>query len=119
MDKVNLAAKLALIDEPWSPKAVGEVNDFHVKLVKLQGEFVWHQHELEDELFLVISGRMTIQFRDREVRLQAGEFLIVPRGVAHRPVADEQCKVLLLEPVATVNTGSAPGDRTVEQPEWI
>ena len=119
MNKVNLHQKFELFDETWRPYIVGELNGQHLKLVKLQGEFVWHQHELEDELFLVISGRMTIQFRDREIRLQAGEFLIVPRGVEHRPVAEALCEVLLLEPVATVNTGSAPGDRTVEQPEWI
>ena len=119
MEKVNLEQKFGLFSETWQPRIVGELNGQHVKLVKLQGEFVWHHHEQEDELFLVVAGRMTIQFRDREVALQAGEFLIVPRGVEHRPLAEELCQVLLLEPATTVNTGSAPGVRTVDNPEWI
>jgi mannose-6-phosphate isomerase-like protein (cupin superfamily) len=118
MDKVNLAAKLALIDEPWSPKAVGEVNDFHVKLVKLQGEFVWHSHDVEDELFLVLQGRLRMQFRDHEVALDPGELIVVPHGTEHRPVADEEVHVLLLEPKSTVNTGTAGGERTREV-EWV
>ena len=118
MDKVNLAAKLALIDEPWSPKAVGEVNDFHVKLVKLQGEFVWHSHDVEDELFLVLQGRLRMQFRDHEVGLDPGELIVVPHGIEHRPVADEEVHVLLLEPKSTVNTGTAGGERTREV-EWV
>ena len=119
MEKVNLEQKFGLFSETWQPRIVGELNGQHVKLVKLQGEFVWHHHEQEDELFLVVAGHMTIQFRDREVALQAGEFLIVPRGVEHRPLAEELCQVLLLEPATTVNTGSAPGVRTVDNPEWI
>ena len=119
MEKVNLEQKFGLFSETWQPRIVGELNGQHVKLVKLQGEFVWHHHEQEDELFLVVAGRMTIQFRDREVALQAGEFLIVPRGVGHRPVAQELCQVLLLEPTTTVNTGSALEERTVDNPEWI
>ena len=119
MEKVNLNQKFGLFSETWQPRIVGELNGQHVKLVKLQGEFVWHHHEQEDELFLVVAGRMTIQFRDREVALQAGEFLIVPRGVEHRPLAEELCQVLLLEPATTVNTGSALGERTVDNPEWI
>jgi mannose-6-phosphate isomerase-like protein (cupin superfamily) len=118
MDKVNLAAKLALIREPWSPKAVGAVNDFHVKLVKLRGEFVWHAHEVEDELFLVLQGRLRMQFRDKEVVVDPGEFLVVPHGTEHRPVADEEAHVLLLEPKSTVNTGTAGGERTRDV-EWI
>ena len=119
MEKVNLEHKFSLFEEPWQPRIVGELNGQHVKLVKLLGEFVWHQHEQEDELFLVVAGQLTIQFRDREVELQTGEFLVVPRGVEHRPVARALCQVLLLEPVTTVNTGSSPGERTVEQLEWI
>jgi mannose-6-phosphate isomerase-like protein (cupin superfamily) len=118
MHKVNLKEKLALIGEFWSPRAVGAVNDFHVKLVKLKGEFVWHAHEREDELFLVLSGRLRMQLRDGEVTVEPGEFVIVPHGTEHRPVADEEAHVLLLEPSSTVNTGSAGGERT-RAVEWI
>lgn len=119
MDKVNIAEKLAQFDERWSPKIVGQVNDFHVKLVKLEGEFVWHHHEEEDELFLVVSGSMVIKFRDRDVRLDEGEFLIVPRGVEHKPVAEREAHVLLLEPASTLNTGNVRSERTVEKPERL
>jgi mannose-6-phosphate isomerase-like protein (cupin superfamily) len=116
--KVSLSAKLARFQELWSPKIVGAVNDFHVKLVKLKGAFVWHSHEAEDELFLVLRGRLRMQFRDREEAVEEGELIIVPRGVEHRPVADDEVHVLLLEPSSTVNTGTAGGERTRE-PEWI
>ncbi|MFO7694932.1 MAG: cupin domain-containing protein [Vicinamibacterales bacterium] len=109
---VNLADKLALITEYWSPKIVGAVNDFSVKLVKLRGEFVWHAHEAEDELFLVLEGTLRMQFRDREIVVRKGEFLVVPHGTEHRPVADDEVRVLLLEPASTVNTGTAGGERT-------
>jgi len=112
MNKVNLSQKLSLISERWAPKVVGEVNDFHVKLVKLQGEFVWHSHEAEDELFLVLKGRLRMQFRDREITIQPGEFIVVPRGTEHCPMADEEVHVLLLEPKSTINTGTAGGERT-------
>lgn len=118
MDIVNVAHKLSLFQEHWSPRIVGEINDSFVKLVKLKGEFVWHHHEDEDELFLVIKGRLLIKLRDRDLWLGEGEFVIIPRGVEHMPVADEEVHVLLLEPKSTVNTGSAGGDRTV-QAEWI
>jgi mannose-6-phosphate isomerase-like protein (cupin superfamily) len=116
--KVNLSEKLSLVQEFWSPKAVGAVNDFHVKLVKLQGEFIWHSHEIEDELFLVLKGRLRMQFRDREIAVQEGEFIIVPHGTEHRPVADEEVHILLLEPASTLNTGTAGGERTRDV-EWI
>jgi mannose-6-phosphate isomerase-like protein (cupin superfamily) len=119
MEKVNLATKLAGIAAPWQPKIVGELNGQMVKLVKLQGEFVWHHHETEDELFLVISGRFRMEFRDHHVWLETGEFLIVPRGVEHRPVADEEAHVLLFEPASTLNTGNVRNERTVEQLERI
>jgi mannose-6-phosphate isomerase-like protein (cupin superfamily) len=119
MDKVNLMEKFALFDERWSPKVVGELNGQHVKLVKFRGEFVWHKHDDEDELFLVVKGRFLMEFRDREVRLEEGEFLIVPRGVEHRPVADEEVQVLLFEPAGTVNTGEVQDERTVDVPERI
>jgi mannose-6-phosphate isomerase-like protein (cupin superfamily) len=114
MDKVNLRDKLRLFDDHWSPKIAGELNGQMVKLVKLKGPFVWHHHENEDELFLVLHGRLKMEFRDRDVFLEEGEFLIVPRRVEHRPVADEEVHVLLFEPAGTLNTGNVTGDRTVE-----
>lgn len=119
MHKVNLAEKLTQFSNHWSPKIVGELNGQHVKLVKFQGEFVWHQHENEDELFYVVEGSFDMQFRDRTVSLQAGEFLIVPRGVEHRPVAENEVSVMLFEPASTVNTGNAPGELTVAEPDRI
>jgi mannose-6-phosphate isomerase-like protein (cupin superfamily) len=118
MDKVNLAEKLARIDEPWRPKVVGELNGQEVKLVKLQGTFVWHHHETEDELFLVVRGRLRIEFRDRTVELAPGEFLIVPHGVEHRPAADCETEVLLFEPAATRNTGNVV-DETFTAPMGV
>lgn len=117
--KVNLVEKFARFSDHWSPKVVGDLNDCHVKLVKLKGEFVWHHHEREDELFLVVKGRMTIQLRDGEVRLEPGEFVIIPKGMEHRPVAEEEAQVLLLEPKSTLNTGNVKGARTVEKLERI
>ncbi len=119
MEKVNLGEKLALFADHWSPKVVGELNGQHVKLVKFRGEFVWHTHDAEDELFLVVRGRFTMEFRDRTVGVGEGEFLIVPRGVEHRPVADEEVHVLLFEPATTLNTGDVRNERTVERPERI
>ena len=119
MEKVNLAEKFALVSEYWQPKIVGELNGQRVKIVKFKGPFVWHHHDVEDELFLVVKGSFRMEFRDRQTDLAAGEFLIVPRGVEHRPVADEEVEVLLFEPATTVNTGSAPSERTVEHPERI
>ena len=119
MDKVNLQAKLALFSEHWAPRIVGELNGQHVKLVKFQGEFVWHQHHSEDEMFLVLHGTFQMEFRDRTVPLAEGEFLIVPRGVEHRPVAAEEVHVLLFEPAGTLNTGDAIDARTVAHPKNI
>lgn len=118
MEKVILAQKLAMFHDHWHPRIVGELNDSHVKLVKVQGEFVWHQHDDEDELFLVLHGRLCIQFRDHDVWLEPGEFLIVPKGVEHRPTASEEAHLLLLEPKTTVNTGTAGGERTAVA-DWI
>jgi mannose-6-phosphate isomerase-like protein (cupin superfamily) len=117
--KVNLRDKLALFTAQWDPKIVGELNGQHVKLVKFQGEFVWHHHEHEDELFLVVDGRFTMQFRDRNIALEPGEFLIVPRGVEHRPVAEQEVHVLLFEPATTLNTGNVVSERTVSEPARI
>jgi mannose-6-phosphate isomerase-like protein (cupin superfamily) len=119
MDKVNLREKLGLFSERWSPRIVGELNGQHVKLAKLEGEFVWHQHEREDELFLVLRGALDIHLRDRVVTLEEGEFFIVPRGVEHKPVAEEEVHVLLLEPASTLNTGNVRSGRTVECPERL
>ena len=119
MEKVSLAEKLASISEAWSPKIVAALNGQHVKLAKLDGEFVWHSHEQEDELFLVIRGTLDLEFRDKTVTLGPGELIVVPRGVEHRPVAREEGEVLLFEPASTVNTGTAGGERTVADPEWI
>ncbi|MDY3562190.1 cupin domain-containing protein [Gemmata sp. JC673] len=119
VEKVNLADKLAMFSDHWRPKVVGELNGQHVKLVKFQGAFVWHRHDHEDELFLVVRGSFRMEFRDRTVPLDAGEFLIVPRGVEHRPVADEEVHVLLFEPASTLNTGEVRNARTVERPEHI
>jgi mannose-6-phosphate isomerase-like protein (cupin superfamily) len=119
MQKVNLAEKFAGFSEHWKPKIVGELNGQQVKLVKFAGEFVWHHHEREDELFLVVNGRFRMELRDRTIELEAGEMLIVPRGVEHRPVSDGEVSVLLFEPAATLNTGNVRGERTVEQPERI
>lgn len=117
--KVNLAAKLALFSEVYKPKIVGEVNDFLVKLVKIRGPFVWHHHEKEDELFLVLSGKLTIHFRDGDAVLSPGEFLVVPKGVEHKPSAEEEAQVLLLEPKTTLNTGNVANERTVAELERI
>jgi mannose-6-phosphate isomerase-like protein (cupin superfamily) len=106
MEKVNLADKLALFHDHWRPKIVGDLNGQHVKLVKFSGEFVWHQHDHEDEMFFVVRGTFRMQLRDREIELREGEFLIVPRGVEHRPVADEEVSVMLFEPAGTLNTGN-------------
>ena len=119
MDKVNLVERLALFRDYWSPKIVGELNGQYVKLVKFQGEFVWHHHEHEDELFLVVKGRFRMEFRDRQVWLEEGEFLIVPRTVEHRPVAEEEAHVLLFEPATTLNTGNVVNERTIEDLERI
>ena len=119
MDVVNLTEKFGKFSDLWSPKMVGELNGQAVKLAKLHGEFVWHSHADEDELFLVCKGRLRMEFRDRVVEFGVGEFLIVPKGVEHRPVADQECEILLFEPLSVVNTGDAGGERTVTDLEWI
>ena len=113
MEKVNLQEKFALFHDHWRPRILGEVNDCQVKAAKLLGEFEWHHHEQEDEMFLVIEGQLTIKFRDRDIVLNPGEFLIIPRGVEHLPVADEEVHLLLFEPKTTLNTGTLESDRTV------
>ncbi len=119
MEKVNLAQKFGLFHDYWQPRIAGELNDSYLKLAKLKGEFVWHQHENEDELFWVVKGRLLIKLREGEIRLEPGEFVIIPKGVAHLPVAEEEVHLVLLEPKSTSNTGNVRNERTVEQLEWI
>ncbi len=119
MQKINLAEKLALFNDPWNPRIVGELNGQHVKLAKLCGAFVWHQHEGEDEMFLVLKGVLRMELRDEAIDIHAGEFLIVPHGVEHRPVADKEVHVLLFEPASTLNTGNVQSDFTKEHLEYI
>jgi mannose-6-phosphate isomerase-like protein (cupin superfamily) len=119
MDKVNLADKFALFADYWHPRIVGELNGQQVKLVKFRGEFIWHKHAAEDEMFLVARGRFRMDLRDCPIWVEEGEFLIVPRGVEHRPVAESEVHLLLFEPATTVNTGDQAGELTVEQPERL
>jgi mannose-6-phosphate isomerase-like protein (cupin superfamily) len=118
-DKVSLGQKFAQFTEQWSPKVVGSLNGQQIKVVKFQGPFVWHHHDHEDEMFLVHKGRFRMEFRDRTVELSAGEFLIVPRGVEHRPVADAEAEVVLFEPATTLNTGNLRNERTIDAPEHL
>lgn len=119
MDKVSLAEKFAAFSEHWSPKIVAELNGQHVKLVKFVGEFVWHHHEHEDEMFLVHRGRFRMELRDRTVELGPGDFIVIPRGVEHRPVAEDEVEVVLFEPAGTLNTGNVRGARTVAAPDRL
>jgi len=119
MQKVNLSEKFGLFDETWSPRIVAELNGQHVKLAKVKGEFEWHHHKTEDELFLVVKGSFVIRLRDRDVELNEGEFFVVPRGVEHQPVAAEEAHILLFEPISTLNTGTVRTERTKENLPWI
>lgn len=118
LQAINLHQAFSQFSEYWSPKIIGQLNEAHVKLAKLNGEFVWHHHESEDEFFLVIKGRLLIKLRDQEIHLEAGECVIIPHGIEHLPVAEEEVHVLLLEPQSTVNTGTTQSDRTIEA-QWL
>ncbi len=118
-EKVNIAEKLALFSDHWNPRIVGELNGQHVKLAKFQGAFVWHKHDNEDEMFFVLKGQLTLEFRDKQVEVHEGEFIIVPCGVEHRPVAENEVAVMLFEPQGTLNTGDVGGDMTKENLERI
>jgi mannose-6-phosphate isomerase-like protein (cupin superfamily) len=118
-NKINLAEKFSQIHEYWKPYIAGELNGQLVKLDKLKGEFVWHHHENEGEMFLVVKGRFRIEFRDKTVQLEEGEFIVVPRGVEHKPVADEECWILLFEPTSTLNTGNVENERTQRELQKI
>lgn len=116
---INFEEKLAKFSEHWSPKIVAQMNDYHFKLVKFQGDFVWHNHADTDEVFIVLDGEMVIDFRDGRVDLKTGEMLVVPKGVEHKPLAEEECKILLVEPAGTINTGDLGGELTAEDDVWI
>lgn len=119
MDKVNLQEKFALFNDHWHPRIVGEVQGMHVKIAKLKGEFVWHQHENEDEMFFIVKGRLLLKFRDRDVWLNEGEFMIVPRGVEHLPIAEDEVHLMMIEPASTLNTGNVQDERTHADLETI
>jgi mannose-6-phosphate isomerase-like protein (cupin superfamily) len=119
MHPVNLAEKFGKFNDYWNPRVIGELNDCHVKAVKIKGEFVWHHHDNEDELFLVTRGTLRMRFRDREELVREGEFIVVPRGVEHMPVADEEVHMILLEPKTTLNTGNIENERTVHELERL
>ena len=119
MKKINLEDKLSKFSEHWSPKVIAEMNDYQFKLVKIEGEFVWHDHPDTDEVFIVIEGTMKIEFEDQTIELNEGEMLVVPKGVRHKPYAEEECKVMLVEPRGVVNTGDAEGDLTAPNDDWI
>jgi mannose-6-phosphate isomerase-like protein (cupin superfamily) len=116
---INLQEKLSKFSEQWSPKIVAQLNDYHFKLVKVQGEFVWHDHPETDEVFLIIKGNLDIHFRDGIVSLKEGDMFVVPKGVEHKPVAEHECHIMLVEPAGTVNTGNVESDRTAPHDDWI
>lgn len=119
MDKVNLKEKLKKFDQLWSPKIIGEMNELYIKIAKLKGEFVWHHHDNEDELFYVIKGKLVIKLKNKDVELEEGEFFIIPKGVEHLPVAEEEVHVMLFEPKSTLNTGNVRNERTQDNLDWI
>lgn len=119
MDKVNLIQKFSLFNDHWSPKIVGDLNESYIKVAKLKGEFVWHHHEKEDEMFFVIKGKLIIRFKDRDLKIEEGELLIIPKGVEHLPIAEEEVWVMLIEPKSTLNTGNIKDERTVENLDRI
>jgi mannose-6-phosphate isomerase-like protein (cupin superfamily) len=116
---INLKEKLAKFSDHWSPKIIAQMNDYHFKLVKFQGEFVWHRHDDTDEVFIALDGEMCIEFRDGKIHMKAGEMFVVPKGLEHKPHAEKECKIMLVEPVGTINTGNAGGDLTAEENVWL
>ena len=119
MEKINLKEKLSMFSDHWSPKIITEMNDYQIKLVKIKGDFVWHNHEDTDELFLVIKGKMYIEFKDKTIELNEGEMYVVPKGVEHKPYAENECEVMLVEPRGIVNTGNTKGELTASNDVWI
>lgn len=119
IDVVNLTKKFSLISKPWDPKIIGQLNDYHLKIAKIEGEFVWHSHPETDEMFLVVAGELTIHLKDGALHLKSGELCVIPRGVEHKPVAEGECQILMVEPAGTLNTGDAGGGMTIEETDWI
>jgi len=119
MEKVNLREKLNKFNQLWSPKIIGELNESYIKVAKLKGEFIWHKHEREDELFFVVKGKLVVKLREKEIKLEEGEFFIIPKGVEHLPVAEDEVHVMLIEPKSTLNTGNVINEKTQESLEWI
>ncbi len=119
LKSINFDDKFSKFSEHWSPKIIAEMNDYHFKIVKFQGEFVWHRHDDTDEVFIVLAGEMSIAFRDGAVNLKAGEMFVVPKGAEHKPIADKECKAMLVEPAGTINTGDAGGEMTAKDNVWI
>jgi mannose-6-phosphate isomerase-like protein (cupin superfamily) len=119
IEKINLKEKLSLFSEYWSPKIITELNDYQIKLVKIKDKFVWHNHENTDELFLVIEGNMKIEFKDKTIHLNEGEMYVVPKGIEHRPYAENECKIMLIEPKGVINTGKNKGELTAKNDVWI
>ena len=118
-EAINLSEKLSMFSEYWKPRIIAQMNDYHFKVVKVQGEFVWHQHDDTDEVFIVLDGELAIAFRNGSVFLKSGEMFVVPKGVEHKPIAENECKVMLVEPAGTINTGNAGGEMTAENNDWI
>lgn len=118
-DVINLTEKLSKFSETWSPKVIAEMNDYQFKLAKIKGEFVWHKHDDTDEVFIVLSGEMQIDFRDRSIKLAEGEMFVVPKGVEHKPIAIDECQIMLVEPRGVINTGEAGGDLTADTDVWV
>jgi mannose-6-phosphate isomerase-like protein (cupin superfamily) len=119
IDVVNISDKFEFIAEQWDPKIIAQTNDYYFKIAKIQGEFVWHSHPDTDEVFLVVDGSFTIYLRNEELKLNVGEMCVIPKGVEHKPAAKDECQILMVEPVGTVNTGDAGGDRTITDIAWI
>ena len=119
IDVVNLTDKFSLINKHWDPKIIAQLNDYHLKIAKIQGEFVWHSHPETDEVFLVVEGQLTIHLRECDLHLAPGELCVIPKGVEHKPSAKEECQILMVEPAGTLNTGDAGGERTIEDTGWI
>ena len=119
IEKKNLQHKFSLINDYYKPRIAGEINDNYVKLAKVKGEFVWHHHEKEDELFLVIKGKLLMKLRDKDIEINEGEFIIIPKGVEHKPVTNEEVHLLLIEPKSTLNTGDVENDKTVKKLDWV
>ena len=119
IEKINIKEKFALFDEQWSPKIIAQLNDYHFKIAKIEGEFVWHSHPETDEVFIVINGEFEMQMRDGNLKLTDGEMCVIPKGVEHRPVAEKECAIMMVELAGTLNTGDTGGDHTIEDLDWL